>query len=176
MGCSSSIADVTMTRQKPDKNPTTNLTKIPVAPTDDGETRTKVSILLSPEQKESIRKSWKFFEKDMEGFGKQIFLKIFEEKPQLKDLFPFRCVWGDRLISHPAFKKHANRFMSIIEEGISNMDHLDYEYTPKLLDLGGRHTKFSGFKASNFLPFQSAILFILKRELKMDFTNDTENT
>lgn len=35
---------------------------------------------------------------DAELHGKQIFLRIFEEAPPIKDLFPFRCAWGDKLL------------------------------------------------------------------------------
>ena len=172
MGCSSSIGSTTgIPGTASDKS----LSRIP-AETTDSEVFTKISLLLSVEQKDSIRRSWEILKQDKETLGKQIFLKIFEEKPQLKDLFSFRCAWGDSLINHPDFKAHANRFMSIIDEGVENLDYLDRNFVPKLLYLGGKHTNFEGFEGSNFQLFEKAILFILKREIKQGFGFNTEQT
>ena len=170
MGCSASKSVTFVT---PETSTTRRFSAI-LAETTESDARLQVSLLLSPEQKQSIRTSWEVLQKNKEALGKQIFLKIFEEKPQLKDLFSFRYAWGDSLINHPDFKAHANRFMSIIQQGVQNLDFLDRDFTPILLTLGGRHTKFEGFEVSNFQLFERAILFILKREIKADFVGATE--
>ena len=172
MGCSPSKSSTFGT---PETTTAKRFSAIPVETTE-SDAHIQVSILLSPEQKESIRRSWEVLEKNKEVLGKQIFLKIFEEKPQLKDLFSFRCVWGDSLINHPDIKAHAMKFMTILQEGVKNLDYLDRDFTPKLLALGGRHTKFEGFEVSNFPLFETAILFILKREIKEKFVGATEKS
>lgn len=157
MGCASSIHTPII---QPSKHPIEEEQVIPASAVP-----AKVSVLLNPGQKEAIRSSWALLGNDLERIGKQIFLKIFETNPQIKELFSFRCAWGDQLINHPDFKSHAARFMNIIQEGVNHLDDLDHAYTPRLLSLGSKHTKFYGFKSAHFVLFHSAILFILRREL-----------
>ena len=56
-----------------------------------------------------IKQTWMLLEDDMENIGIQVFLRIFDQNPSVKLLFPFKDVWGDALITHPMFKAHANR-------------------------------------------------------------------
>ena len=60
-------------------------------------------------KKDLIKQTWMLLEDDMENIGIQVFLRIFDQNPSVKLLFPFKDVWGDALITHPMFKAHANR-------------------------------------------------------------------
>ena len=61
-------------------------------------------------KKDLIKQTWMLLEDDMENIGIQVFLRIFDQNPSVKLLFPFKDVWGDALITHPMFKAHANRW------------------------------------------------------------------
>ena len=67
------------------------------------------SLTLSESQKVLIKKTWKPLEKDMAKTGKLVFLRIFEARPEIKALFPFKDCEGDELMSHQAFVNHAYR-------------------------------------------------------------------
>ncbi len=67
------------------------------------------SFTLAESQKVLIKKTWKPMEKDMAYIGKLVFLKIFEGRPEIKALFPFKDCEGDELMSHQAFVNHAYR-------------------------------------------------------------------
>ena len=60
-------------------------------------------------KKDLIKQTWILLEDDMENIGIQVFLRIFDQNPEVKLLFPFKDVWGDTLLTHPMFKAHANR-------------------------------------------------------------------
>ena len=65
--------------------------------------------LLTENQKVDIKETWKFLESDIANHGIAIFLRIFDQNPKVKELFPFRDSWGDELLQHPMFINHANR-------------------------------------------------------------------
>ncbi len=58
-----------------------------------------------------IHHTWRHLEADMTGVGMKVFLRIFEQKPEVKDLFPFRDCYGEELSEHSAFRDHAYRFV-----------------------------------------------------------------
>ncbi len=66
-------------------------------------------LVLSQSQKQSIRTTWKYLQKNMSNIGTIVLLRIFMESPEVKELFPFHNVWGDRLLNHPVFRDHAFR-------------------------------------------------------------------
>ncbi len=67
------------------------------------------SVVLSDSQKYAIRSTWKLIEKDVTNNGIAVFLRIFDQNPEIKQLFSFKDVWGDALLEHPKFKGHAER-------------------------------------------------------------------
>ncbi len=64
---------------------------------------------LTAEERGLIRGTWDYIARDMDAVGVQIFLRIFDRRPAVKRLFPFRDVWGDALIRDPVFQAHAHR-------------------------------------------------------------------
>ena len=71
--------------------------------------RVSRSSQVSKAGKALIRETWMLLEDDMENIGIQVFLRIFDQNPEVKLLFPFKDCWGDALITHPMFKAHAKR-------------------------------------------------------------------
>ena len=69
----------------------------------------KGGMKLSDHEKQLIKKSWAQLEKDMDNIGVRIFLRIFDQNPSVKRMFPFRDHWGDALIKDPMFQAHARR-------------------------------------------------------------------
>ena len=130
---------------------------------------------LTKEEKLAIRSSWEVVSLNREHIGRQIYLRLFEQKPEVKDLFSFREAWGDELITHPDFRSHIIGFMAAVQKGIEELDSLELKYAPFLQKLGAKHTRTNGFNEDNFTLFEDAIIYILRRELSNEFNVDKEN-
>lgn len=68
-----------------------------------------LALVLSASQKVLIKTTWRIVEADMQNIGTLVFLRVFDQKPSVKELFPFKDCWGDELLEHPMFKDHAHR-------------------------------------------------------------------
>ncbi len=55
------------------------------------------------------RTTWRQIESQMTNIGTLVFLRIFDQNPKVKRLFPFHEAWGDELLTHPMFRAHAYR-------------------------------------------------------------------
>ena len=130
---------------------------------------------LSKAEKQAIRSCWEVITLNKEHIGRQIYLRVFEVKPEVKDLFAFREAWGDELITHPDFRSHILGFMAAVQKGIEELDNLELKYAPFLQTLGAKHTRTDGFNAENFALFENAIVYILRRELSNEFNTEKEN-
>ncbi len=67
--------------------------------------------ILTERQKEFIRTTWQELEADLTTIGTLVFLRIFNQNPKLKVIFPFRNNWGNDLVTHPAFARHSYRLV-----------------------------------------------------------------
>jgi len=76
-----------------------------------------------------------------------VFLRIFEYRPSVKRMFPFRDAWGDQLIRHAQFVEQAHRFMRVIGIVVGAVDRLRAGRggSPALYELGRRHVNIEGF-------------------------------
>ena len=122
--------------------------------------------VVDDDEKALIRNTWKVLAVDLTGIGKQVFLKIFEMQPSVKQLFPFRHVWGDSLIGHPQFQAHVVRFMLAVGQAVEHMDDLS-AIGRSLYQLGKGHTQHKGFTVGYFDAFLASMLFVWQQELKM---------
>ncbi len=68
--------------------------------------------ILTERQKTLIKTTWKELEADMAAIGTLVFLRIFNQNPKLKVIFPFRNNWGNDLVTHPAFARHSYRYVN----------------------------------------------------------------
>lgn len=105
------------------------------------------------------------------AIGKQIFLRIFDLKPEVKDMFPFRDSWGDRLINHPQFQAHAQRFMQTIEAAVDDVNDLK-TFSNWVSELGRTHAHHRGFSVQYFDVFLLSMMYVWKQELKDSVSED----
>lgn len=130
----------------------------------------EAATIMTSKQRELIVGLWKVLEPNRTVFGKQIFLHIFAENPEVKKLFPFRNAWGDELITHPQFQAHSARFMRVIHQAIAHLVTIKVTFIPVLKELGAKHTKMHGFSPQNFMLFKDSTMYILKREYPTTMT------
>ena len=64
---------------------------------------------LPENRKNIIRKTWSYLEADVDNLGVRKFLRIFDQNPTVKRLFPFKDKCGDALIKDTSFQGHAHR-------------------------------------------------------------------
>lgn len=125
--------------------------------------------VMSESEKRLVKKTWKYMAKNMSANGAKVFLRIFELKPDLKQLFPFRNDDGESLINDPNFTGHASRFMQAVGAAIDNIHNLHVFFGPLLIGLGKQHIKFGGFKPEYWDVFTEAMLFVWENELGEEF-------
>lgn len=67
--------------------------------------------ILSEGDRKLIRHSWRYLSNhfDLTELGCDVFLKIFELNPEVKNMFPCRDVEGEDLLRNADFKGHASR-------------------------------------------------------------------
>ena len=121
---------------------------------------------FTQQQKQIILETWDQVNTDRIGKGTQIFSKIFEKKPEAKDLFPFRHLSGDELLSNHTFRFHARRFMDAIGLTVQHLDALDVSCAPSFVTLGRKHVWIADFKTSGVLDvFISSIAEVFEDQL-----------
>jgi len=104
----------------------------------------------------------------------KVFLRIFEYRPSVKRMFPFRDAWGDQLIRHSQFIQQANRFMRVITIVVGAVDYLRSGPggSPALYELGRRHVTIEGFLPDYFDVFTRAVIYVWQQELRELFTSE----
>ena len=104
----------------------------------------------------------------------KVFLRIFEYRPSVKRMFPFRDAWGDQLIRHPQFVQQANRFMRVIAIVVNAVERLRSGLggSPALYELGRRHVTIEGFLPDYFDVFTRAVIYVWQQELREMFSSD----
>ena len=164
MGCSPSLAQTRRTK---------------IAATINGKTKVTFNDCheenrgISEEEKQIVKRHWEVLSSDIKALGTRVFLQIFQEHPEIKQLFPCRDVEDDQLISSEEFKGHAYRFMQAVGAVVDNIDNLDKTMSSALMFLGKQHTTFPGVKAYYFDDFYYAITKVWKDLLGKRYT--TEN-
>ena len=102
-------------------------------------------------QKCLVRETWSKISHDQIEIGMQIFLKLFELKPEAKALFPFRDLDDAALTSNSLFRCHSMRFMLAIGGTVAHLDALDLSCGPTFVLLGRRHLWIGDFLESGYL-------------------------
>ena len=125
--------------------------------------------ILEKSERELIRETWTMMSCDKQAIGGKVFLRIFELRPAIKQLFPFRDDWGDSLIKHELFLAHSLRFITIVEDAVLHMEGLEAMLGKPMFELGRTHIKHRGFTTDYFDCFLMSMLFIWAQTLKGNF-------
>ena len=134
----------------------------------------RTDVTITDEDKVIIKRQWRILSNDMKCLGAAVFLQIFKEHPEVKQLFPCRDVENDKLLSSVQFKRHAFRFMQAVAAVVDNIDNLENSMTKVLIDLGEQHVLISGIKPSYFEDFYNAICKVWKCKLGWRYKKECE--
>lgn len=131
---------------------------------------------LTARQIFSISKSWKAIARAMEPTGIEMFVRLFQEKEDLLDLFEkfqaLRTKESQRESMELA--QHASVVMTTLDEGINALDNLDY-FMSYLHNAGRLHYKIKGFKKEYFWHIEGPFLAAVADTLGDRYTDNIEN-
>ncbi|KAJ1474765.1 globin-like protein, partial [Baffinella frigidus] len=114
--------------------------------------------------------SWAIVAEDLEVYGVQFFLKLFEIAPQALKLFSFRYV--DDLQNSPGLKKHGVMVLEVVGEVVAGINTIE-KLTPMLVELAVKHAEFN-VVSEHFPVVGQALLATLQRGLGYGWTPDVE--
>ena len=132
------------------------------------------AIVITEKQKSIVKRQWRVLSIDKKRTGTAVFMKIFIEYPELKELFPYKDTEKKRLPSDSAFKGHAIKFMHAVGAAVENIDDLENAMSTTLLNLGKHHFGCTGFRPIYFEIFYRAIAKVWKESLGICYTNESE--
>ena len=121
-----------------------------------------------------MRSSWAALEPHASRLSADIFLRIFELRPDVKRFFPFREEVGEALVRNSHFKGHAMRFINAIRMSLSNLDALDLILLPTLVRLGHHHTTIPGFSHDVFEIFYDAMNDVLSAHMGQAYSGEVK--
>jgi hypothetical protein len=128
---------------------------------------------FSDEEKHVIRSTWKVLSSQTDTLATDIFLRIFELRPEIKDFFPFRTATGDALVQHPYFRGHSMRFINAVSMTVLNLGAWEVILIPSLHQLGNHHTRIPGFTTDMFEGFYHAMNDVWSRHLGRSYNTTT---
>ncbi|XP_033123745.1 neuroglobin-like [Anneissia japonica] len=121
-----------------------------------------------------ITDSWKHFTENFDSNGANIFMRLFDQNPELLPLFPFgkRDRTEAELRRHPLFKRHVRGVMNTIDTAVKTVENLN-NVVPTLTQLGRKHAMY-GVKPAFFQAVENALVYALEQALQDACTNDHE--
>ncbi|XP_045191259.2 neuroglobin-like [Mercenaria mercenaria] len=134
---------------------------------------------LAPAERHIVRRTWPTLVKDIQGNGLQVFLRIFELCPEVKELFYLENVRLSEIARNVIIKAHGARFISAIGAAVDNLDDFDQEDNKLcrlLFILGQQHKRYTGFKPEYFEVFYEALMWQWERCMGDQFTPEVSDT
>ncbi|KAH9417465.1 neuroglobin-like [Dermatophagoides pteronyssinus] len=131
---------------------------------------------LTVKQKFNLSKSWKGISREMEMTGVLMFVKLFEETPDILNLFTKfqELKTKDSQLKSMELAEHATKVMANLDEMINGLDDMDY-FFHHLHNLGKFHRKIPGFQKENFLKLEKPFIEAVKEVLQERYTDNMAN-
>ncbi|KAF7488020.1 Neuroglobin [Sarcoptes scabiei] len=131
---------------------------------------------LTVRQKFNLSKSWKGISREMEMTGVLMFVKLFEETPEILNLFTKfqELKTKDSQMKSMELAEHATKVMTNLDEMINSLDDMDYFFR-HLHSLGKYHRRIPGFHKDNFLKLEKPFIEAVKEVLQERYTENMAN-
>ena len=129
--------------------------------------------VLSREDINRIKKTWKLISTDVVDFGVKVLLNLFQLNPCTKRYFLPEDLDGD-LLTNIRFKSHATRLIQTFQIVVDNIDSMDTDVKPVLLEIGKQHSGFAGFQKDFWDSCHDAILQTWKERCPAAEVYETE--
>lgn len=121
---------------------------------------------LTEDQKKMIGETWLLVKTSgtLEDRGREMFLRLFDENPELLPLFPFADEdTPEKLRNSDRLRRHGIRVMTTIDEAIAGLDDME-TVAARLSALGERHAHYEARKA-HFQHVGVALIWVLETNL-----------
>ncbi|XP_022090881.1 uncharacterized protein LOC110979416 [Acanthaster planci] len=120
---------------------------------------------LSDRDKSLVQGCWKEVRKDLVELGVDLFVRLLEDYPTLRDLFPFGKLnlSTEKLRHNQDLRGHGQRVMETIGTAVEGLDEWEL-IVPLLEDLGARHKGY-GAAPEHFVPLEEAFMFSMRNGL-----------
>ena len=132
-------------------------------------------VTLSDKDKDIIKTQWRQLSSNLTENGIAVFLNLFKQYPEIKEVFRCDEVEDKYLERNPKFKEHAIGFMQQVDMAVGSIDDLKTCMSGSLLNLGKRHVEFTGFKPVYFEEFYKAISKVWTEVLAQEYTKESED-
>ncbi|XP_071793804.1 uncharacterized protein [Asterias amurensis] len=130
---------------------------------------------ISTRDKKLVQGCWKIVQKDLINIGAVFFVRLLDQNPSIRTLFPFgkSPLPPQMLKRNPDLRAHGQNVMETIGAAVSGLDELGVVVTI-LEELGSRHRMY-GAKPEHFKPAVEALIFALTTSLPKDvFTSEVK--
>ncbi|CAH1790827.1 unnamed protein product [Owenia fusiformis] len=179
MGCSVSATQLTLMSATHDDVPagTTITQKRSRESTESGKRIIDERLKISENDRRLIARTWKGISRNMEQTGIDMFLKLFQNNFNLKNLFSeFRGLeTAEAMRQSQALENHAMMVMCTLDDAICSLDDVDY-VQEQLRNVGKSHRRFHGYVADNFLKIEEPFLESIKETIGAKFTPELEDS
>ncbi|XP_041353195.1 neuroglobin-like [Gigantopelta aegis] len=132
-----------------------------------GSSSNKMKVPFSELDKMYIRETWvQFSDGGIVESGQHLFLKMFEKRPDIKDLFLYSKdgnVASKMFGKNRQFNNHVRRVFEMLGSVVSNLDEY-WDVEPLLVSLGSKHATFA-LQKDYFLLFGDCLMYSLERKL-----------
>ncbi|KAI8489303.1 hypothetical protein Bbelb_330420 [Branchiostoma belcheri] len=118
---------------------------------------------LTQEQVLGIKETWAVLAQDPVERGADLFMKIFEEDPELKKLFYFADEGRELSRDDQRMRSHGERVMEAVGAAVDSLEDLA-AVVPVLTELGALHHKY-GVQPSYFDTVGAALIYTLETNL-----------
>jgi len=105
--------------------------------------------------------------------GVRLFINLFNEKPDLKNLFRFGNLSDEDLEKSDHLKKHGSIVISAIDSVLCLLED-NHELNEVLSKLTEKHVKIPGFKEGWFWMIESPFLKTVQETMGDDYTSEQE--
>ncbi|XP_052058058.1 uncharacterized protein LOC127698583 [Mytilus californianus] len=128
---------------------------------------------LTDSHKTTVKKSWANFVKkgDLTDLGMPMFIKLFEEAPEVKPLFKF--VDTSNCNENTKLRNHVKGVFEVVGVAVDTIDDLT-KLSSIVVDLGSRHFHY-GTRKEHLPVVGKCLIHALSEGLGDEFTEDTKN-
>lgn len=127
-------------------------------------------IPISDAEKDIVKSQWRKLSANTLGNGILVFLTIFKQHPEIKELFGCGNIEDDKLHEQEEIRKQAVRVMHAVGATVNNIDDLENTMSKGLFTLGKMHFRHTGFKPMYFEAFNEALTTVWRDVLGTSYT------
>ncbi|XP_071960959.1 cytoglobin-2-like [Antedon mediterranea] len=127
---------------------------------------------LTSRQRKSIRQMWTEINKDKINVGIGIFVKLFTEYPEARQLFPAlrKLTFDENFGKSPKLKAHSGRFMGLLSTCVENIEDPEV-FEQLLVGLAASHFKLK-VETSHFKALGPIMIETFSTHLGREFTSE----